>query len=206
MSDTPGPLFSSPMPLQWKESDRVTIPGASTCDAPIIGAALSHSAHFLAVGYGKRVEVWDLRKAVSSSPLSIFDAKSSTLTTFTWSPDIPRLVAGHDDGVVYVASLNERSAAIEGFNLQSPSLILSAVFLHRDLLAVATAQVVELRCFRHEEGGERSWILAGCLPNPPTISDEQNQDMKITSMHVLAEDRILIHYGAGPAVYVVPSF
>lgn len=143
------PFFLSTMPLHWVESDRITIPNASTRGTPIIDASLSHRAHFLAVGYGKQIEVWDLRKAVSSSPLSIFAAKSSLLTSFSWAPDIPRLAAGHEDGVVYVASLNERSAAIEGFNLQAPSLVISAVFLHKDLLAVATTQAVELRCFQY---------------------------------------------------------
>ncbi|KAJ3979786.1 hypothetical protein F5890DRAFT_1558330 [Lentinula detonsa] len=187
------------MPLHWIESDRITIPNASTRGRPIIDASLSHSAHFLAVGYGKQIEVWDLRKTVSKSPLSVFGAKSSLLTSFSWAPGIPRLAAGYEDGVVYVASLNEKSAAVEGFNLQAPSLVISTVFLHKDLLAVATTQAVELHSFQYEDG-ERSWILAGFLPNPPAIVDGPNQNIRITSIHVLAEDRVLVHYGAGPAV------
>lgn len=136
------------MPLGWKECDRLTI-RFSGPDTPIIGALLSHSAQYLAVGYNKQVDLWDLRKTISSAPHSIYGSKTLRPTTFDWSPNTPRLIVGYDLGVVDVISLNEKSAAIEGFTLRSPGRVLSTKFLNRDLLAVATAESVELRRFRH---------------------------------------------------------
>lgn len=51
-----------------------------------------------------------------------------------------------------------------------------------------------------DQGVERSWTLAGYLPNPPIVGDDKTQDTAINSMHVLARDQILIHYENGHAV------
>ncbi|KAF5380753.1 hypothetical protein D9757_007167 [Collybiopsis confluens] len=191
------------MPTEWRETDRITVVDASSQNSPIINISLSNNAQFLAIGYGKQVDIWDLRTAMPTSPRSIYESSVNPITAFAWSPNGTRLALGYQSGIVYVISLYKKSAPLEGFPTGISDIrggIVAALFLGEDVLAIATCDTAEIRFLDQGSAGERSWKPIGSLPKPPIIQGEHPQGFQIKSMHTVAQGRLLIHYGDGVAV------
>ncbi|KAF5379282.1 hypothetical protein D9757_005319 [Collybiopsis confluens] len=189
--------------IPWRETDRITVVDASSQNSPIINISLSNNAQFLAIGYGKQVDIWDLRTAMPTSPRSIYESSVNPITAFAWSPNGTRLALGYQSGIVYVISLYKKSAPLEGFPTGISDIrggIVAALFLGEDVLAIATCDTAEIRFLDQGSAGERSWKPIGSLPKPPIIQGEHPQGFQIKSMHTVAQGRLLIHYGDGVAV------
>ncbi|KAJ3873650.1 hypothetical protein F5051DRAFT_431997 [Lentinula edodes] len=186
-------VVSNAMPSEWRETDRITIGDCSSAHTPIIDVALSWNARYLAVGYGLKADVWDLKNAVSTTPHSTYTSKSHRITSLGWAPESPRLVISHEGGSVHVITINEDYAKVEiflhshGSSISGRSQAVVAVFLKPDVLLVAMDQESPV------------WNKIGVLPSPP-IQGEIMEDVDVQSVHSFGQDKVLVSYKNGVAV------
>ncbi|KAJ3885157.1 hypothetical protein GG344DRAFT_70780 [Lentinula edodes] len=136
------------MPLEWSETQHVTIAGCSISRSLIVGVDFSADGHYLAVGHGLGVDVWSLETGALSTTHNTYNGPSRILSLL-WCFEYPRLVTIHEGGLVHVLTFNEDKTPANGFHHSGPSYPSAhAAFLHKDLLAVSMGKIVELRHFQ----------------------------------------------------------
>ncbi|KAJ3871105.1 hypothetical protein F5051DRAFT_446628 [Lentinula edodes] len=191
------------MPLEWSETQHVTIAGCSISRSLIVGVDFSADGHYLAVGHGLGVDVWSLETGALSTTHNTYNGPSRILSLL-WCFEYPRLVTIHEGGLVHVLTFNEDKTPANGFHHSGPSYPSAhAAFLHKDLLAVSMGKIVELRHFQIDVDKGTSvycWVRLGDLPKPPTIEGEITVESVIQSIHMLSQNRILVSYKDGVAL------
>ncbi|KIK56775.1 hypothetical protein GYMLUDRAFT_61816 [Collybiopsis luxurians FD-317 M1] len=182
------------MPSRWQETDRIVVPDSCSTRNPIVAVAISHDAQYLAVCYGHKADVWNIKYGISASPHSTFIDKSNTheITSVAWSPTATRLALGHRGGIVHVVTFDGKKFTSQGFHhSDSLSAAVSVVFLHTDILAVAMGRIVKLYKFSGDLNGSY-WKLVGSLPDPPFVQGMNSPNVK--SVYALSRGRILVAY------------
>ncbi|KAJ3906884.1 hypothetical protein F5879DRAFT_1066212 [Lentinula edodes] len=202
----------------WRETNHLKVSDAQT---PVIGLEFSANARYLAIAYGTRVDIWDLKDTISTSPLVRYE-NDSQISSIAWSASsIPQLAICFEGGLIYVVTLKEQSSLIVGFQHSAgcQQAKVSAVFFSEDLLAVAMGKAVEIRRYHTIDGEFLSsqctglhcsltppqehpaWIVLANLPAPPVVKESGKDAVSnIHSIHAIAEDCILLSYENGLAV------
>ncbi|KAJ3898636.1 hypothetical protein F5879DRAFT_979891 [Lentinula edodes] len=179
----------------WRETYHMEITDAQTS---VIGLGFSANARYLAIAHGTRVDIWDLKDTIDTTPLVRYENENQ-ICSITWSSKKPQLVICFEGGLIYVVTMQEQSTLIVGFrhSIGHQQAKVSAVFLSGDLLAVAMGNTVEIR--RYHIGNEHpDWMLLATLPPPPTVKELENYAVdNIHSIHAIAEDCILLSYENG---------
>ncbi|KAJ3912929.1 hypothetical protein F5877DRAFT_71983 [Lentinula edodes] len=177
------------------------------------------NACYLAIAHGTCVDIWDLKDTIGTIPLVRYENENQ-ICSITWSSKMPQLVICFEGGLIYVVTLKEQSSLIVGFQHSAgrQEAKVSAVFLSKDLLAVAMGKTVEIRrC--HIGDGESllfmypgipllknthprtGWTLLATLPPPPIVKEPENYTVNnIHSVHAIAENCILLSYANGLAI------
>lgn len=144
------------MVLVWKESDRFEI---EPCIAnlnhdtkcAINSISLSPDAHYLAIGYGTQLQIWDLVDNKAVAPKA--NVEVNTTTNFaTWFSKSPRLATAHDEGPVYVFTIEKRGVDVvyhRDVGVKKPAT--SIAILDESTMAVALTEFVQIQWL---DGGE----------------------------------------------------
>ncbi|KAJ4478941.1 hypothetical protein C8R41DRAFT_922803 [Lentinula lateritia] len=187
------------MPLTWRESDRFQIEEGTTdsnAKCPITSVSLSFDAHYLAVCLGVQIQVWDLLDDTIQVPKTSVEV--DTITNFiTWFPKSPRLATAHDEGPVYVFTIEKTGVDVDccqrNIGVESPATYIA--ILDEETMAVALAALVRIQKLAVvsrekliEENREKRWNTVGQLLPP------RNGSHLVKSIHALAEGKVLVAY------------
>ncbi|KAJ3765637.1 WD40-repeat-containing domain protein [Lentinula raphanica] len=208
------------MPSKWQETRYIPLPQCSDPKKIITSMSLSSTTQYLAVGYGKQADVWNIKDAAATSPHSTYTVRATNMhsesstcssikdnvSCLIWSQDIPRLAIGRTGGSVHVVTLDEGiSANISGFlhSATTPALATKSVavtFLGNNVIASAMGRIVELRKLHITDTTSR-WLHIGEIPPPPVYQGKEvSGNADIQSIYAFNEDNVLVSYEDGSIV------
>ncbi|KAJ4486581.1 hypothetical protein C8J55DRAFT_487571 [Lentinula edodes] len=182
------------MVLIWKESDRFQIEPFTadsnhdtTCT--INSISLSSDAHYLAIGYGTQLQIWDLVDKTAVAPKA--NVEINTTTNFaTWFSKSPRLVTAHDEGPVYVFTIENPGVDIayhRDIGVEKPAT--SIAILDERTMAVALTEFVQIQ-----------WLDEGRWKTLGQISPSLNEGTSVRSVHTITQNRVLVSYSDEQAI------
>ncbi|KAH7869939.1 hypothetical protein F5879DRAFT_925142 [Lentinula edodes] len=179
------------MVLIWKESDRFQIEPC-TADSnhdrkySINSISLSPDAHYLAIGYGTQLQIWDLVDNTAVTPKA--NVEVNTTTNFAiWFSNSPRLVTAHDEGPVYVFTIKNPGVDIayhRDIGVEKPAT--SIAILDERTIAVALTEFVQIQWLDEDPEESGRWKTIA------QISPSLNEGTSVRSVHTITQNRVLV--------------
>ncbi|KAK7434763.1 hypothetical protein VKT23_020041 [Stygiomarasmius scandens] len=176
--------------ITWKPSN-VILTQKDHYSKGITAMTFSGDGRFLAVAYGRRIDIWDVR-GDARVPFETNTASADALC-LTWFRNQYSLLSGHADGGVYHTEMTANGPMCNGFRHQGHHQPVTAMALLNDVfLAVATNDRVQIWEF---EPGEQSWNLLNHLPPPPPVGHASPTNAQVSqSLYWLNEQELLVSY------------
>ncbi|KAL0573310.1 hypothetical protein V5O48_008651 [Marasmius crinis-equi] len=191
-------LFASPTAkLSWREEASLEF-GLNHPEKRIVLVSFSPDSKYLAVGFTRLIQVWDLQQLGLQRASPRFAIRPNhEVTSCAWIKS-DYLVHGHLNGRVGVSAVEGLALDMKVFRAGPSGDISSFTFLGEGgILAVGVGDAVYL----WRTGNlQFEWKALGSLPAPPVIDHLSLQDLKVTSIFALGKSTLLVSYGESAVV------